>query len=142
MKKSVATYALILVMFGSLLVPVASFAQTLPTPPAPTTTTSPAGTSAQTTTTQSAGCRLQTGSSFRQIAAYPVCVINTYVFPLLIGIAVFSFMIGVVRYMMELENDTKRLEMRNFIMWSSLALFVILSVWGILLVMQNSFRLG
>lgn len=113
-----------LVALAAMLLPVAVWAQTTPAPAA----------------TASTGCTM-TVKTLKSLLQYPVCIINRYVLPLLVAIAFGAFFLGIVRYLFNLENQEKRQEMRYFIMWSAVALFVILSVWGIILLMQNTLRL-
>lgn len=77
-----------------------------------------------------------------EILSLPVCLINTYVVPLLITFAFLMFLIGVFNFIRNADNEEQRKKMRDFIMWSLIALFVITSVWAILYVIGNTLRLG
>jgi hypothetical protein len=69
------------------------------------------------------------------------CLLYTNVVPLLITAAVVVFMWGVVQYILNADDSTKRSEGRSFIVWGLVALFVIVSVWGLVAVLQNTFGL-
>lgn len=114
-------------LFATIVLLVASptlvFAQTPPTPPA-----GPA-------------CSLSF-SSLRELLLIPTCIINRYVIPSLIMAALIAFMWGVIQYIRNADSPAERDKMRGFIMWSILAMFIILSLWAILYVVGNSLQLG
>ena len=57
---------------------------------------------------------------------------------LLFGAAVLYFVYGVVKYIKESESDEGRREGRNHILWSTIGLFVMISVWGIMRLIANT----
>ncbi len=58
-------------------------------------------------------------------------VLNTVVVPVIIAFAFASFVYGIVSYFfINGDNDTKREEGRQFILWGVIGLVVIFSVWG------------
>jgi len=62
---------------------------------------------------------------------------------LLIGLAILVFVFYVIKYfIIQSDGPTSRQEGRNYILWSVIALFVILSVWGIVNIFLNTFDLG
>lgn len=80
--------------------------------------------------------------NLRELFQFPVCIINRYVIPLMITIAIAMFIFGIVRYIAKAENQAEHKKMRDFILWSLLAIFIILSVWAILYFVANSLQLG
>ncbi|MBU6231068.1 MAG: hypothetical protein KGI45_02330 [Patescibacteria group bacterium] len=60
---------------------------------------------------------------------------------LLMGLAVVVFVWYVIKYFI-LKPDTKRSEAAQYVMWSVIGFFVILSVWGIVNIMTATFNLG
>jgi len=54
--------------------------------------------------------------------------------PVLVALALVLFMVGVVKYIYS-EGEHKN---RDLIMWSLIALFIMVSIWGILRVLLNS----
>jgi hypothetical protein len=91
--------------------------------------------------TTSGGCKTSL-SSIKDIFTLPTCIINTYLVPTLITVAFFAFFVGVTRYLTNLDNADIRKKTGSFIMWSILALFIIMSVWAILYVVGNTLQLG
>lgn len=71
-----------------------------------------------------------------------ICILRKSVWPLLISISVIVFIIGVIKYISNGDDSTKREEGRNFIIYGLVGLFVIVSVWGLVGVLQGTFGLG
>mgnify|MGYP005615483479 FL=1 len=67
------------------------------------------------------------------------CLISKSVIPLLIALAVIVFIWGVLKFIMNAEDSTKREEGRNFIIWGLVGLFVMVSIWGIVNILNNTF---
>ena len=67
--------------------------------------------------------------------------IDTIVNPavnLIFGAAVVYFVYGVVMYIREAESDQGRRDGRNHILWSTIGLFIMVSVWGIMRLIANT----
>jgi len=61
------------------------------------------------------------------------------IIPLLIGLAVVGFIYGIIQYFLNSENEEKRKKGKEFMLWGIIALFVIISFWGIVNILQNTF---
>jgi hypothetical protein len=70
------------------------------------------------------------------------CIIRSALIPLLITLSVIVFIIGIIKYIAGADEATKREEGRNFMIYGIVALFVIVSVWGLVGVIQGTFGLG
>ena len=57
-------------------------------------------------------------------------------------LAIFFFLWGIVLYIKGYESDTKRQESREFMIYGIIALFVMVAVWGLVKVLENTFGLG
>ncbi|MEZ4103334.1 MAG: hypothetical protein R3B55_02110 [Candidatus Paceibacterota bacterium] len=68
-----------------------------------------------------------------------VCILKYSLWPLLISIAVIVFIIGVIKYIAGADEEAKRTEGRNFMIYGLIALFVMISVWGLVGVIQGTF---
>lgn len=64
-----------------------------------------------------------------------------WIVPLLIGVAVLFFLIGVVKYIMAGGDEDKRTEGRNAMIYGIIGLFVMISVWGLVGILSNTFNL-
>ncbi len=67
--------------------------------------------------------------------------LNRWVLGLLVLLALANFIYAVVRYIAAYENENERAERRAQIFWGIIGLFVILSVWGLVYVISNTFGL-
>ena len=63
-------------------------------------------------------------------------VVNTLV-PLLIGIAVVVFIFGVIRFVTAGEDATRKEAARGLMIYGIIALFVIVSIWGLVNILQD-----
>lgn len=62
--------------------------------------------------------------------------------PVLIGIAVLLFIWGVISFITAGDDAEKRSAARNRIIWGIVFIFVILSVWGLVNILLNTFGTG
>jgi glucose uptake protein GlcU len=79
-------------------------------------------------------------------SAQPVDAVNNFVstiqgwtgllLPTLIALALVLFLWGVLRYLFSKDGPAKK-EARDFMMWGIVALFVMVSVWGLVKVLQD-----
>lgn len=69
-------------------------------------------------------------------------IINNALVPLLIAVAFIVFLYGVYKYFIAgAEKDTEREEGRKFVFWGIIGFVVILSVWGLVAIVRNTFNL-
>lgn len=68
-------------------------------------------------------------------------VINAFV-PILLSVAVVVFFFGVIKYLTSLGNSDKRNEAVQLMIWGVVAIFVMVSLWGIIRLLQSTFRVG
>ena len=73
------------------------------------------------------------------IFVYGACLLNKTVVPLLITIALVMFFVGVIRFIANAGDAQKRQEGRDAMLWGIIALFVMLSIFGILAMLTNTF---
>jgi uncharacterized membrane protein YdjX (TVP38/TMEM64 family) len=87
-----------------------------------------------------AGCVLKPiAPQFYDLVNYIICIIGSSVLPFIFGLAVLVFIYGVVQYMAGAEEEAKREKGRQFIIWGLVALFAMVSVWGLVRVLNNTF---
>jgi hypothetical protein len=60
---------------------------------------------------------------------------------LIFAAAVFYFAFGVFTYIRKSGDSTSRAEGANHILWSTVGIFIMISVWGIIAVLQRSLGL-
>ena len=64
---------------------------------------------------------------------------NTFI-QILIAFAVIWIIYNVVRYIIKADSPEDRKPIGNAILWSIVGLFVILSIWGLVRILTNTFR--
>ncbi len=67
-------------------------------------------------------------------------ILNTIV-PFIVGLAVFIIIWGIFTYITHAEEEEKRQEAKQFVLWGVIGVFLMLSVWGFVNILVNSFSL-
>ena len=70
------------------------------------------------------------------------CIISSAIIPLLFAAALVAFIYGVVQYVINANNSEKRKEGSQYMVWGIVGLFVMISVWGLVGVLSNTFTLN
>ena len=126
MKKKIGS---LLLVFMMVLVPVVSLAQT-------TNVTINTGNSSDTS------CANVEVVSIQTLFTLLTCILVKSLWPLLLASAVILFIIGVIKYIAGADDSTKRTEGRNFMVYGLIALFVMVSVWGLVYLLGNLVGVG
>ena len=61
--------------------------------------------------------------------------------PIVIGVGVIVFLWGVLKYVLQ-SSDAGKAEGRQFMLWGIIALFVMVSVWGLVNILRDSLGLN
>lgn len=64
------------------------------------------------------------------------------IFALLVAAAAVGVIYGVFVYFVNADNESKREQIKGFLLWAIIGLFVLASLWGILAVLSNTFGWG
>tara|TARA_Y100000034_G_C6722533_1_gene319705 strand:- start:364 stop:678 length:315 start_codon:yes stop_codon:yes gene_type:complete len=59
--------------------------------------------------------------------------------PVVAGLALLVLFWGAVKLILHADNEEKRRESKQILIWGTIALFVLISIWGIVTVLQNTF---
>ncbi len=78
------------------------------------------------------------GSSFRDVVIAVLHFVTANVIPILTALAFMTILFNILRYIGNADSDRERAKFKGYIMWSLLAFFVLLSVYGIVQVMSNT----
>lgn len=81
-------------------------------------------------------------SEIAGILNYITCTIGSSVIPLLFAVALLVFFFGVVKYVIAADGSDDREEGRWFMVYGVVGLFVMVSVWGLVAVISNTFTIG
>lgn len=65
--------------------------------------------------------------------------IASFVVPVLFALALLAFFWGLSKFILNAGNEEKRNQGKQTLIWGSIALFIIFSIWGILFMLQNTF---
>ncbi|HTK33130.1 MAG TPA: pilin [Candidatus Paceibacterota bacterium] len=71
---------------------------------------------------------------------YKLTNIGNTIIEILIAFAVLYIIFNVVRYIMAAEDPEKRKSIGGAVLWGIVGLFVILSIWGLVNILSNTFR--
>ncbi len=77
--------------------------------------------------------------SIQEIARTVLEFIDTAVIPLIIGLAVVFFLIGVMKFVRGAGEQKARDEGKALMLWGIVGLAVMLSVWGLVAILTNTF---
>lgn len=91
--------------------------------------------------TSSAVCTsIDTTSKFQDLITYIICLINSSIIPLIFTVAMVMFIWGVVNFfIINADEEAKREQGRQFMIWGIIALAVMLSVWGLVGIVGSTF---
>ena len=67
------------------------------------------------------------------------CTIIDSVIPLLFVLSIAGFVYGIMQYFLNPENEEKRKQGKSFMIWGIVALFVMVSIWGLVGILSNTF---
>ena len=76
------------------------------------------------------------------IAGGLLSVLNSIIIPLMIAIAVIIFFYGVVKYVLATGDDAARAQARSLMIYGVVGLFVMVSIWGLVGLLQGTFGIG
>jgi hypothetical protein len=66
-------------------------------------------------------------------------IINNYIVPLILGLAVLLFIWGIFKFIFAAGDDDARKEAKKFMIWGVIGLFIMISVWGLVNILVSSF---
>ena len=69
------------------------------------------------------------------------CILAAVLVPLLVTVAVVVFIIGILKYIAGADEAAKREEGRKFMIYGIVALFVMVSIWGLVGIIKGTFGL-
>ena len=70
--------------------------------------------------------------SFRSIVSSIIQFIDKSIMPLLVALGVIYFLVNIIYYIYSMDNEAKRTEFRKYSINAIIALFILLSLWGII----------
>ena len=61
------------------------------------------------------------------------------IIPVVVALAFLYFLWGLSKFILHADDETKRAEGKQIMIWGTVALFVMLTIWGIIALLQNTF---
>lgn len=86
-------------------------------------------------------CKAINFTTVGDIIKWAGCTIVTGVIPLLFTLATAAFIWGIIQFFLNPENEEKRKNGKSFMIWGLITLFVMVSMWGIVNVFSNTFKI-
>lgn len=88
------------------------------------------------------GCSLGNTPKVQDLFNYVSCIINISVIPLIFSLALAFFVYGVMQYVLNEADEGKREKGKQFMVWGIIALTVMVTVWGLVSLLGNTFGLN
>jgi hypothetical protein len=80
------------------------------------------------------------GGNLQHVAGYINCTIKDSIIPFIFAVALATFVWGVVKFFfINSDEEAKRTQGKQFMIWGIVALTVMLSVWGLVSILQETF---
>lgn len=96
-----------------------------------------------TTPTTSSACTPVAKPLFQDILNYFTCIIGQSVIPFIFALAVVMFIWGAVKFfIINADEEAKRAQGKQFMIWGIIALAVMISVWGLVGILGDTFNIG
>jgi len=133
-----------LILVLTLLLPAVTFADASAAAPDyynPSATTSVSGNGTSTNpSVLTDNCKpINTTSTLGGILNWASCTLVKDVVPLLFTLAVVGFIWGMIQFYLNPDNEEKKKNGKTFMLWGIIALFVMISMWGLVGVLGNTF---
>jgi hypothetical protein len=81
-------------------------------------------------------------SSLTDFINFFTCTLMNAIVPLFVALAVVGFIYGIIKYFLNPDNEEKRKDGKSFMIWGLVALFVMVSIWGLVGILSNTFLNG
>lgn len=78
-------------------------------------------------------------TSFRELVATIGTTITKQLMPIIVSLAVIVFLFNVGQFILSLDNEKERLKFKKYSMNAIIALFILLSFWGMVGILSTTF---
>lgn len=75
------------------------------------------------------------------LISYVSCIISHSVIPLIFVLAIASIVWGIVQYVINNDEEAKKAKGKSFMIWGIIALSVMVSVWGLVSILTDTFNI-
>ena len=87
-------------------------------------------------------CASATMDNLSGILTWAGCVLSNQILPILITLGVAGFILGIVKYYLNPNSKEEKDKAKNFMVRGLIALFVMVSFWGIIKIFTNTVNLN
>jgi hypothetical protein len=94
-----------------------------------------------TTTTQSV-CSSNSMKDVTGLINWGSCLLLKTILPFLFALATVAFIWGIIQFYLNPDNEEKRKKGKSFIIGGLIGLFVMISMWGLVGILTNTFGVG
>ncbi len=70
------------------------------------------------------------------------CILMNSIIPLLVSLALAGFVYGIIKYFLSADSEEGRKKGKSFMIWGFVAIFLIVSFWGVVKIFTNTFDTG
>lgn len=81
-------------------------------------------------------------NGIRAIIDFLICFIERYLIPVIMSLGLVFFLWGGSQFIRYSENEEKRAEYKNYLVWGVIAIFVMLSFWGLIKLVTGTLGFG
>ncbi|MFA6257004.1 MAG: hypothetical protein WCT29_01715 [Candidatus Paceibacterota bacterium] len=93
--------------------------------------------------TGSSTCEIGNDSSLKDVLCYVTRLINDSFIPLIFAVATVVFIWGAIKFfIINADEEAKREQGKQFMIWGIVALTVMLSIWGLVAILTETFGIG
>ncbi len=85
---------------------------------------------------------LRNDPKIQDLMCYATGIIKNAVIPLIFALAMVMFLWGVVQFVINSDDESKKTKGKNFMLWGIIALAVMVSVWGLVAVLGDTFNVN
>ncbi len=82
---------------------------------------------------------LSTSSNLGDIINFATCLLTKGIVPLLVALATAAFVWGIIQYFLNPDNEEKKKKANSYMLWGIIALFVIITMWGLVGILSATF---
>jgi zinc transporter ZupT len=86
-------------------------------------------------------CKFADNPKLQHLINYIICIIGKSVIPLILTLAVATFVWGVVQYVINDQEEAKKEKGRMFMIWGVIGITVMVSVWGLVGILGSTFNI-
>ena len=85
----------------------------------------------------------QMGKNFQGVVNYLTCIIGSSIIPFIFALAVAMFIWGAVKFfIINADEEGKKEQGKQFMLWGIIALAVMISIWGLVNILGQTFGFG